>query len=445
MSDAMIPWVASEIMSVPADAQTAQEIVPYARQHLRPRESRQLLAAFDSGNYEMATTFIWAKAMAVLKAQIATLGSEFVGEMLQRPDIDEYTDISTSVTDSEAISLAEDLGMMSHTECFRMRQSHEVIMHFAKLGTTQEDEDDEIAMNPNEALSCLRSCVANVLAQPSLEVAETFAEFRRQLEEATFDADSDQVLALLSSPYFYRRTTLSVLLALLKTSSGAALEHVGNNVVVIVPSMWNSLKKPQRWQAGQTYAELFSEGDQLPLSYLKKALMKVQGFDYVPESLRSNTYTRAAKEVLLAHEAMNNYYKEVPAMKTLVALGTTIPEPAFPICMTAALSVWLGNRYGHSWDAAPIARSLLESLPSDRWVYFLDGCLQSDQSILLKLFSSNPQERWCDIVCDLDLGDLDLQDRDVQKLIRATVNRKSTKIVEVSKALYSRGRGRVHT
>ena len=78
---------------------------------------------------------------------------------------------------------------------------------------------------------------------------------------------------------------------------------------------------------------------------------KFGGFDYVPESLRSATFTRAAKEVLAAHESYQNFYNEPAPMQALASLGSTIPAPAFPLCMKATLSVVLGNQYGHTLAA----------------------------------------------------------------------------------------------
>lgn len=72
-----------------------------------------IVNAIENESYEMVATFVWTKAAAVLKKQVATLGMEFVGEMLGRPDLNEDSDPATSIADNEAISLAEDLGMIS--------------------------------------------------------------------------------------------------------------------------------------------------------------------------------------------------------------------------------------------------------------------------------------------------------------------------------------------
>jgi hypothetical protein len=65
---------------------------------LRKRDISQIVTAFSNEHYEIASTFVWSRAIAALKKQLSSLGSEFVGEMLQRPDIGAGTDILSAVT-----------------------------------------------------------------------------------------------------------------------------------------------------------------------------------------------------------------------------------------------------------------------------------------------------------------------------------------------------------
>jgi hypothetical protein len=165
-----------------------------------------------------------------------------------------------------------------------------------------------------------------------------FAEFRDALEARGFQESDEEMQMLKVAPYFYQRTTLSVLLALVKSREGAQLENALGNVNTIVPMLWPGLKRPEKWRTGQTYAEVFSAGRQTAMAGLKKALLKVQGFDFVPENLRSETFIGAANKVLEAHDSFGNYHAEPAPMMRLASLGTSIPMPAFHTCMTA---LWL--------------------------------------------------------------------------------------------------------
>ena len=115
-------------------------------------------------------------------------------------------------------------------------------------------------MTKEDAISCLRVCVQGVLGHEHISTAEDFKTFRKKLEFETLSINSVEIISLKSSPYFFVRTAISVLLALFKTAKGAQLEHAARNALIIIPAVWDILKAPERWQIGQAYAVEFSEG-----------------------------------------------------------------------------------------------------------------------------------------------------------------------------------------
>ncbi|MGA8732175.1 MAG: hypothetical protein WB608_25685, partial [Terracidiphilus sp.] len=368
----IVLWDAPTTITV-SDKITDPSKITEAAVLLRARERDQIISNFQAGHFEVASSYVWQRAMTLLKKQLATLGTEFVGELLQRPDIDENADVGTAVSDREAIGLARDLGMLSPTQAMRLVHSQEVVQHFASI----DDEnlsDDEI-MTKEEAVLCLRVCVQGILGHEKIAVAEDFSAFRKNLESKTFTSDSPEVTRLAQSPYLFIRTAISVLLSVLKRGSGATLEHAARNAQVIIPLLWPTLKRTERWQIGQVYAFEFNEGRKETVRALHAVLVAVKGFDYVPENLRSNTFSRVAGAVIAAHQGVNNFYTEPAPMKELANLGSSIPSPAVPICITAALCVHLGNQYGISWAAQDSAREVLDSISSDRWAYYLDDRL----------------------------------------------------------------------
>ena len=125
-SDELTLWKPNAPVTIPPDVDGAQ-IAAYARQ-LSARERQQIEYAFTSGSYEMGTSFLWKKAMDGLRRQLASLGMEFVGEMLDRSDITADSSIQHVVTDYEALTLAEELGMFNTTQTMRLRQAMEMVM-----------------------------------------------------------------------------------------------------------------------------------------------------------------------------------------------------------------------------------------------------------------------------------------------------------------------------
>ncbi|MGN8072342.1 hypothetical protein [Mucilaginibacter sp. 22184] len=118
---------------------------------------------------------------------------------------------------------------------------------------------------------------------------------------------------------------------------------------------------------------------------MKNALLKVGGFDYVPENLRSVTFIKAAKQVVETHFASNNFYNKPGVVKRLASLGTVIPPAALMPCFQAYLIVLIGNNYGRSWDAVSIAEAELRKISIDRWIHFFKVGINKDEIILNEL------------------------------------------------------------
>jgi hypothetical protein len=427
-------WKAPNVPAIPDTLSDPGQLAARAVQ-LRDRERSQIAANFQAGNYEMASAFVWLRTMALLKRQLAALGMEFIGELLQRPDIDEFTDVQTAVSDSEAISLAQDLGIITPLQTMRLTHSRAVVSHFASTSSDPAVDQDEI-MTQEEAILCLRVCIQGVLGHQQVNVAEDFKSFRSKLESETLTSDSPEIQKLDGSPYFFVRTAISVLLTLFKMARGAQLEHTARNALLIMPRYWNQIKQPERWQIGKAYAEQFNEGRKEAVRGLHAVLVAVSGFDFVPENLRSNTFIKVANSVIAAHQAMDNFYNEPAPMRELASLGTSIPSPALAVCMTAILCVKLGNYYGVSRAAQSAADQVIVTLSVERWLYYLNERLEEDRLILPKLQEDKPITRWISLVSQLAI-DLDkISQKNVKALITATRAGDRVRITNVAAAMF---------
>jgi len=418
-------WDSSQKEILPAGINTPAKIAEYAKQ-LSLRERKQIAQSFEAENYEVAINYVWNKAMAALKKELSTLGMKFLGEMLNKPDLKEDDNVFDAVTDREAIRLAAELGMVTSTEAMRLRQAHELTTHFSQLEAMESDEQN-VQMQSEEAVSILKTCIRNILGKPKINVATEFVEFRDALLSETLKSDDYRVSNLLVSPYFFHKLTVSILLANIKKNIGAKLQNALANFNLIIPELWDRLRDTEKWQIGHTYSEVHAAGQSIATSGIKAALLKVKGFDYVPETLRSDTFIKAAENVIKAHEGMNNFFNEESPMKVLVKLGSTIPGPSFSICASAILSVRLGNSYGHSFSGSPLADELLDSFTPERWEYYLNQCLPGDIRILEKLTSEKPQQNWFRLVQKYEFSNLHTKNKDVTHLITSSVSQNKAK------------------
>lgn len=431
----VIIWKSAELPLLPKKVNAISELVNCGMQ-LSTKDQNQIIRTFEEGSYEMVSTYIWTKAINSLKNQLSKMGMSFIAEMLDRPDINEHTNLQQAISDFEAIRLAEELGVISGTAAFRLKQAMQTVTHFNQ---PELEDDPENELTEEEAKAIIRSCIQGVLGYSKIEAAIDFKNFRTELEDITLTEESPYLLKLIQSPYFFHRTTIRILLSLVKSSTGAQLENSLANSNLIIPKIWFNLKHPEKYQVGRSYAELFADGRTKAASGLKQVLLKVKGFDFVPEDLRSTSFIKVANEILSAHEGMNNFYNEPIPTNTLLRMGSVIPIPAFPICMTAILSVKLGNRYGVSNAAQDSADLMLKNITIERWVYFFNECLATNERILYKLTLDNPSSRFIHLFSPALIEKIlpEIKDKNIINLLKFTKDRKQDKLNRISNELYS--------
>jgi hypothetical protein len=432
-------WAGPSGKLIPTSCSEPQEIVLYAN-GLNAKQKRDIARAFEHEAYDMGAEYTWRRAMVRLKSTLKTLGMGFIGEMLNDDEIDEYSNIDIVLNDYSAISLAEQLGAINSTGALKLRHALEMISHF--LSDEAEKNNEELSKIDASAL--VSSCVQYVLGETDISIAMEFSELRNRLFSETLSLSDPQIEQLLDSPQFYIKTVVSVLLSGIKNEQSAAQEHAVGNLGVLIQPIWAQIPEKDKWQIGNAYRDATAAGDISATKGLKNALLKVKGFDYVPENLRSSTFKKAAKSLIDAHFAMNNFYTEAPLVANLSKLGSSIPAPAFIDCVQAYLCVYLGNSFGVSNLAFATAKNELLKIPEDRWRYYFDKVLTSDEVILAKLFSDKPKNRFKTLIRDhlSFLVESENLNTDVLKLVRSLHDGDDRRINAISRKLYDKIRGK---
>jgi hypothetical protein len=405
---------------VPQGIREPAQVIEYAVQ-LAQRDRRQIVAAFDARNYEMGLLFLWEKTALALKKELSSVGVGLLAEMLGRTEVDDDEDVENVLTHKDSIRIAEELGVVNRTDAMRLRHAYEMISHFSRLDA---ESADSVEIEEAEALTALMVCVRSVLGRPKIEVARKFVEFRDSLQDESLKPEDKRVEMLKGSPYFFKKLTINVLLNGARKNVGANLEHTLANINTLIPVLWGSLRDAEKWQVGHCYAEAYNDGRSTIVSGVKSALLKVQGFDFVPENIRSETFLKAAEAVLRAHDGLNNFHNEPVQVKALMRLGSVIPTFAIPACVTALICVFLGNRYGNSWAAESDALEMLKAITKERWAYFVNQVLPTEVRILNKLVEEQPSARWIKLVSVMDFKGVTVKDKLISKLLLPeTINR----------------------
>ena len=390
---------------------------------LSHKDSNKVVKAYENGLYDMAAEYIWSRTINTLKKNIMKFGEDFVAEMLDRPDTMSVEDIS----EYEIITLSSDLGFINKTAKIEFLQFSEIIQHY------MSNDEPEEEFPTTKVGDIVRSCVKYVLGFEKVEYEMSFSAFRDRLKTEYITEGHELYNQLLPAPYFYKRTVFKTLMNLAKaTPDSAEREIILNNLNTVFVEIWQSLSSEDKWVVGRAYAQCLNDGDNKLLIALKSVLLKVKGFDFVPENLRSNSYIMAAKSLLATHQGINNFYNEPSKAKYLAQMGNSIPAPAFGCCMTSVLACKLGNIYGISWDAQQYLDEILKTVSKDRWIYYLGSVLQNDRVILYKLTIDNIIDRWIDVVEKYNLYELDAEfSKDIKDILQYSnsTNKRQLKMV----------------
>lgn len=431
MNEITRPWEASVQNGIPTYVNDVNDIVVYGNKNLTSKQQTQIVGAYKMRAYDMAAEYAWKKAIIKLRSSLADLGMDFISEFVQRDDVDEYTPIENVLTERATIDLAERLGVINSTGALHLRQAQELVNHY--LSANSEEE-----MSSIDCLSVIRTSVEYILSEDNVKVAVAFSVFRQRLLNEDLKLKDNDVVQIINSPLFYIRTIMSILLSAIKRSKPIVQEHALVNMTMLLPEIWNKLSSTDKWMIGETYRDVVASGDVNATKGLKIALGKVGGFDFVPETLRSTTFREMARKVIDVHDSYNNFYNETGVVKALANLGTRIPEPAFLVCLDAYLLVYLGNYYGYSRTAAPIAEEELKKISQDRWQSYFSTYINTDDRILNNLETRTQVSRMKSLLESIEMTSLEELPYDNQILFDSIMKNDYEKVKKVTNAMYKK-------
>ena len=219
-----------------------------------------------------------------------------------------------------------------------------------------------------------------------------------------------------------------------------SLDITLQNLILVLKDVWGKLDENERWYIGIAYSQAVSAGNSQLTRAIRTVLNSVKGFDYVPESTKSDTYRKTARHLLAKHNDFNNFYTEPELARLLLNMGTSIPKAALIECLTAVLICRLGNSYGVSNAALPYLDSILDTVSNDSWAYFLNE-LKTNTEVLFELARVQRDDEvltiWADIIRKYSLNGLSLNDQNVKKLIIESVASNFTTVRNIADKLYS--------
>lgn len=98
----------------------------------------------------------------------------------------------------------------------------------------------------------------------------------------------------------------------------------------------------------------------------------------------------------------------------------------------------VGNYYGYSRNAAPIAEEELKKISKDRWQAYFSGYIHTDDRILNNLETPTQVSRMRNLLVSIDATSFSELPKDNQKLFDAIMKNDSEKVRLITNAMYKK-------
>lgn len=401
---------------------------------LNELEQKAVAVNFRSGLYVFAAEIVWRRTISILRDRLSLFGEEFIGDMLgyNRPVF------ADDLSENETIDLNYEVGYLKQYQRMELSHHSEQIREYT---SRQYQMMDKTTMNETTAYALIKDCIDFVLSDATESSSLEFNNIRNVLKTQLLTRESSYVLSLKNEQYFAKRTVLRSLMNLSKTEKEEEKQAVYHNMAIIIPMIWEDLAESDKFSFGTAYAEISSSEKKEYINVMKKILHNVHGFDYVPENLKSNSFISMAKHLINVHDGFNNFYNEPLAAKLLASMGTMIPNPAVYECVNAVLICMTGNSYGISDMAQEHLQAILNTLTINKWELYLKD-LGRNVDMMYQLGyvqgSNDPVKRWCTIVIEKKLNNMNFQDEWLNKFLRFSSTCEYDKVRKMASSQYKK-------
>lgn len=379
---------------------------------INSRTQQNIVKAYNEHNFTISAELIWPRSINILRNRILSLGEDFVADMVETDDLDYVRNLHPY----KVICLANDLGFIDKSGSHKLLRANE----YYNFYTDDKDGSNE-EMPQDEANIIIKACIQYILYNNDDSYGLQFNDFREKLKTKRISEIFDDDASMFATcPYFYLKTTVRSLIKLFKETDGIEFENVTTNLSHIIPQIWQRLKTEEKLVLADAYTDYVNISDIPRTDALNKILLKVQGFDYVKENVRSRTFISVANKLRDVHFGSNNFYNEPSVIRTLENLGTKFPKLALKSCITSILFIKLGNSYNTSWDAEIVADRLLDRLTEDEWATYLDRYLKEETLLLESISGPNKimkmYNQWKLVVKKYDLKNININNTMIKKL-----------------------------
>lgn len=336
---------------------------------------------FEIGFYDHAVLEYWNRAMTDLKDKLTIYGLEHFPSELNKK-IKTRDDLA-SVRDSTIIEACQLLGIIDQeayvflTHCLNIRNNFSAA------------HDTENPIDPFEALNLIKNCVKYVLQRDVPAPAMTINDLFKYIQSENFEVEHFEEVVKDQSPKvvesFIRRIFSEYI-------DPQTTKEYRDNLKLIIQFVWEMIGEELKSEIGQKLMQLKLEDEVDKSLYAMDFILEVKGMKYIPLAVKKHIFTKKSKELIDAHNGMNNFYTETTHAKELDALGYSVPDEALDTYVQAITFSFTGNTWGNSHGAYPYVLSMIENLSTKGVEAFLQA-LEGDSGFAWHFTSREPVKR----------------------------------------------------
>jgi len=328
--------------------------------------------------------YFWNEAMNDLRRKVMTYGIEYFPTS-QNVRLTDEDSLREHINDYQLIEGCYQLGIISKEAWFFLQQCREVRNQYT-IAHLSDSQIDAL-----EAQNFIKNCVKYVLTHEPPPPGFNIRDFVERLRGSDITGMADEMVTTIrgQAPQIREALLNRLFSEYTDVNCPATLRA---NIETIAPAIWETLDQSAAENMGQRYVRARMGPSQDAALHAFNFFRVVRGLGAIPEAYRRPIFESHARDLIKVHFEPNNFYTEGPRARALLQLGFEVPKDAAEIYAKAVTLSFIGNRWGHCWDAAAPNQQMLEYFNID-CVRALLGLLESDRDVVASLTDQKPANR----------------------------------------------------
>ncbi|PCI19432.1 hypothetical protein COB64_03815 [Candidatus Wolfebacteria bacterium] len=326
---------------------------------------------FDGEFYSYSLLAIWNAAVNNLKRKVEAYGVELWSSVVKDEpgrkkhdgDGDTISERWSNVDDLTLIAGATKLGLLNP----KAGKTLEMINWMRNHASPAHDSDHRVERE--DAIGLILLLQKNLFEQPIPDPGHSVSSLFDPIKNKVHTPDELNVLK--DQINSFRPQDIRISFGFFTDLLTAGEEPSTTNVIALFPTVWEKSNDDLRKALAIKYHTFIIDPDtdgsldEGAKTRVFEMLVTLDAVHYIPDGTRARLFRRAAQQLAIAKDTSYGWKDEEAASRSLLQLGTSIPEVAFIEVFQEILSVYCGNYWGRS-DSHFSLKDFIEVLNTDR-------------------------------------------------------------------------------